>query len=380
MTPSTATMTSRERVTIALHHKQPDLVPIDFGGFVTTIEAEAYADLLQHLDIKAEIMTSARAHAAPEESILEMFGVDTRYLWPFPTRPWEEINRLSTITDAWGIEWHRPPGSHYFDPLKHPFADFTVADVRSVDYPDLWDSAYGNQLAQRARQLYERSDHFLIADGLSVGIFETAWLLRGLEQFLVDLLVDKEFAAALLELVLRQRKDFFSKFLDAVGPYVGMVMVSDDLAAQSGPILAPELYREMIKPMHRELNSFIKQRTDARLLHHSCGALRPFLDDLLDVGVEIINPVQVSAAGMDSADLKRDYGDRLVFWGGGCDTQQVLQFGSPADVRREVERRMEDFKPGGGFVFTQVHDIQPGTPPENVVAMFEAAREFRRYG
>lgn len=372
-------MTSRERVTATLNHRRPDLVPIDFGGFVTTIEAEAYTELIRYLGIDSEIMVSARAHVAPDEAILDMFEVDTRYLWPFPVKPWQEINRQSTIRDAWGIEWHRPPGSHYFDPIKHPMADFSYEDLKHFEYPDLWDADFGRQLSRRARQLHETSEYFLIADALSVGIFETAWLLRGLERFLMDLLTDKPFAAALLELVLKQRKDFFARFLDAVGPYVGMVMVSDDLAAQSGPIMSPELYREMIKPMHKQLNAFIKQRTDAKLLHHSCGALRPFLDDLIEVGVDIINPVQVSAAGMDSAGLKRDYGDRLVFWGGGCDTQDVLQFGSTKDVKREVQRRIEDFKPGGGFVFTQVHDIQPNTPPENVVAMFEAAKEYRRY-
>jgi len=180
-------------------------------------------------------------------------------------------------------------------------------------------------------------------------------------------------------MVLEQRKDFYSRFLDAVGPYVGMVTVSDDMGSQEGPLMSYNLYREMIKPYHKELYTFMKDIADVKIFLHCCGAISGFLDDFVDEGVDVINPVQVSAKGMDATNLKQKFGDKIVFWGGGCDTQRVLQFGTVDEVEEEVKRRISEFKQGGGFVFAPTTPIQPGTPSENILALYDAANEYRYY-
>lgn len=372
-------MNSRERVEKTLNYEEPDMVPVDLNGFTSTIEAEAYERLKEYLGIEKETMVTARAHADVDEELLERFEVDTRYIRPVPIKKWEDVKNKKYIVDKWGIKWYKPETSYYFDPVEHPLSDFTYQDLKDYKYPDLWNKDYESEIAHRVEELSKNTDYFLIADALSVGIFEQAWMLRGLENFMVDLLVNKDFAHKLLDIVMEQRKEYYGRFLDIVGPYVGMVMVSDDLAGQEGPLMSTELYREMIQPRHIELNDHIKSRGDFKLFHHTCGAVRDLIDDLIKEGVDVLNPIQIAAKNMESKELKEDFGEKIVFWGGGCDTQQVLQFGTPEDVYNEVKKRMFDFKPGGGFVFTQVHEIQPDTPPENIVAMYEAVKEYRKY-
>ena len=372
-------MNSRERVEKTLNHQEPDKVPIDLGGLVTTIEAEAYEDLKRYLHLKTETMVMIRAHVAPDEEVLKKFEIDTRYLWPYPTQKWVDVNKQDTIVDSWGIKWYRAKGSYYFDPIEHPLANCTYNELKYYQYPNLWNKEYEKEMANKAERLYKDTDYFLIADSLGVGIFETAWLLRGFENFMIDLILNKHFANKLLDIILEQKKDFFGKFLDVVGSYVGMVMCTDDLASQRGLLISPKVYREMIKPRHKELYSFIKGKVDAKLFHHSCGAVRDLIDDLVDVGVDVLNPIQVSAKNMGTKSLKQDFGEKVVFWGGGCDTQKVLPFGTPKEVYAEVKERISDLKPGGGFVFTQVHDIQPNTPPKNLIAMYDSVIKHRNY-
>ena len=169
------------------------------------------------------------------------------------------------------------------------------------------------------------------------------------------------------------------KYLEAVGKYAQVVQVGDDLGLQDRMQISPEMYRKRVKPRHRELYKFIKEHSDAYLMLHSCGSIYPIIQDLIDIGVDALNPVQISAKDMDSEKLKSEFGRELTFWGGGCDTQSVLPRGSIEDVRIEVEKRISDFAPGGGFIFTQVHNIQPETPAANVDAMFRAAKEYGVY-
>ncbi|MGD2166078.1 MAG: uroporphyrinogen decarboxylase family protein, partial [Anaerolineae bacterium] len=168
----------------------------------------------------------------------------------------------------------------------------------------------------------------------------------------------------------------FERYAEAVGPYVDVVQFEDDLGMQDRPLLRPELYREMVKPYHGRLFRFVKSHCDAYVLLHTDGAVAPLIPDFIDMGVDILNPVQVSAAGMATETLKREYGDQITFWGGGCDSQGVLPFGTPEDVADEVKRRIDDLAPGGGYVFAPIHNIQPDVPSENVVAMYRTAREY----
>jgi len=197
-------------------------------------------------------------------------------------------------------------------------------------------------------------------------------MLMGFEAFMSHLVLEPGLAEAFLTELVEAYCDRTERVFPGLGDSIDVVLVNDDLGTQQGPMLSPELYRKMIKPHQRRLFAAIKSRTRAPLLLHSCGSMRYAIPDLIEIGVDALNPVQVSAAGMDSAELKREFGRDLTFWGGGCDTQHVLSRGTPEEVRGEVKRRLADFSPGGGFVFTQVHNIQPEVPPENVVAMLEA--------
>jgi uroporphyrinogen decarboxylase len=197
--------------------------------------------------------------------------------------------------------------------------------------------------------------------------------LRGFEDGYMDLAADPAIAGELMERVLEMKLAWWGAILPELGDAVDVVGEADDLGGQSTPLFAPRTYRELVKPLHAELFAFIRSRTRAKILFHSCGAIRELLPDLVEIGVDILNPVQVSATGMETAALKRDFGRDLVFWGGGVDTQGVLGSGTPDDVRAEVTRRVADLAPGGGFVFASVHNIQANVPAENVAAMWEAA-------
>ena len=211
-----------------------------------------------------------------------------------------------------------------------------------------------------------------------MGIFEQAQGLRGIQRFLEDLLIHPEFAAALIEKISQIQLEIFDKYLAIVGPYIEMVETSDDYGMQTGSLISPQLYRQMLKPAHRRLNRFIKERTDAKIYLHSCGSIYNILDELIDAGVEVINPVQPRAEKMDSVDLKKRFGNRVVFHGG-IDEQHVLPYGSVLEVQEEVWERITAFAPGGGYILAPAHNIQDDVPPENVMAMFDVALKWGRY-
>jgi uroporphyrinogen decarboxylase len=190
------------------------------------------------------------------------------------------------------------------------------------------------------------------------------------------MLTQPEFCAALLDQTLRFWLDWFRAFCDEVGDLVDVVMIGDDLAGQSGPLFRPDLYRRVVQPRQKRLVQYIRSRTKAKIWYHTCGACAAFIPDLLDNGIDILNPVQISAAGMDPASLKARFGDRLAFWGGAIDAQHVLPIATPETVREHVRRNLEIWKPHGGYVFNNVHNIQAGVPPENIVALYDAAYAY----
>jgi uroporphyrinogen decarboxylase len=232
---------------------------------------------------------------------------------------------------------------------------------------------------EEAKTLFENTDFAVVGSaGGPTNIFELSWYLRGLDQLLMDLVADKHFAHALLRKVTDLQKAKYGEFLKKAGKYLDIVRVGDDMGTQGQPFFSPALYREMIKPYQREFYSFIKERTDAALMFHSCGNVYPLIPDLIEVGVDILNPVQVSINDMDPARLKREFGDRLAF-SGAIDTQRVLPYGTPEEVEEEVRRRVQELGPNGGYLIASVHNIQPDVPPENVVALFRAGKKYGRY-
>jgi uroporphyrinogen decarboxylase len=209
-------------------------------------------------------------------------------------------------------------------------------------------------------------------------LFNQLFRVRGMENGLMDLVTEREFAEAFLDRLCDTICTSQALFLTEVGDLIDVHFAADDLAGQNRPLVSPALWRSLIKPRQARIMATIKAHTKAPIFYHTCGAVTDFLDDLIDIGVDILNPVQVSAKGMDSAGLKKRYGNRLAFWGGGCDTQRILPFGTPEEVRAEVRRRIADLAPGGGFVFNPVHNIQANVPPENIIAMFDEAKKYRR--
>jgi len=374
------TYTHRQRVLSALDHRQPDRVPLDLGTVASGLTREAYERLKVALGIDSPTQVWQRRNLAQiDEAILRRFDIDTRQL--VPEGPISETagGAVSpTYVDAWSVVWHAVPGRPYL-PERGPFDSHTsLADLSAFPWPDPTDPKYTAGLAEKARAARAAGDYAIVM-GLNGRVFTLGQFMCGFEEWCVRLLQDKPFAAALMDRGLEIQLEIIGRQLAAVGDNVDVVCISEDLGMQSGPLMSPRLYREMIKPRHKRLFEFIRSRTRARLLLHCDGAIYDLLPDLIDTGVEALNPVQVSAAGMgDTARLKREFGRHLTFWGA-IDTNWVLPRGAPADVREEVRRRIADLAPAGGYVLASVHNIQPEVPPENICAMFEAAREFGGY-
>ena len=372
-------MTSRERVLTCLAHKEPDRVPLDLGGTPTTIEKVPYDELKRYLKMDIETKTFTRDHVEPDEKILQFFGIDTRYLRLKPSKSWKlKFEPDNSYVDEWGVRWKKPKSSLYYDPVGHPLKDAKIDDLKKYKWPDPHDKTRVEGLREKAEYLYKKTDYAIVCDMVGVGIFETAWILRGLEKFLEDLILNKEFAFLLLEKVTEIKIGLYSEFLDAVGRYAHVVMVSDDLGTENGLIISPSLYREMIKPFHKKLWQSIKKKTDAYLFLHSCGSVYKLIPDLIELGIDILNPVQVAAKDMDTERLKKEFGEKLSFWGG-IDTQKILPYGKEKDVEEEVKKRIKDLAPGGGYVLCAVHNIQAGVKPENIVRMYEAAKKYGVY-
>lgn len=382
-------MTSRQRLLAALNHEQPDRVPIDLGGNQTGIHRLAYQALLDHLGIDDEpvIMDPVQQLARPCEAVLERLHVDTRYIAAGPAADFkggivtsERGGRLwHDLIDEFGVRWSMPDDQPLYMDITHsPLAEATLADLRDYPWPRGDDPGRFAGLRERALTI-RRETPYAVVSGISGVVYEICWYMRGLEQWYADMLTQPEFCEALLDHTLKFWMDWFRAFLDECGDVVDVIMIGDDLAGQKGPLFRPDFYRRVVKPRHKQLVQYIRSRTRAKIWYHTCGACACYIPDLLDNGIDILNPVQISAAGMDPAMLKNQYGGRLVFWGGAIDSQHILPRAAPEVVREHVRRNLEAWKPGGGYVFNSVHNIQVGVPPENIVAMYDAAYEFGAY-
>jgi uroporphyrinogen decarboxylase len=379
----TTALSSRQRVLAALRHDEPDRVPIDFGAR-HSIHVEAHRALKQHLGLAGgmEIVRSYLTYTAePDPRLVEMFGGDVT---PFQVRPARGYGfRLDPATDSWADEWgiryRRPPGGYYYDPCEYPLASAeTVAEVERYPLPDPTDPARLGGLIEALRVADASGDKAILLNAPAIGIWMLSFYLRGFEQGLMDLASQPELSEVLAERVTEWYVTFWDWALAQVGEYVDVVQMEGDLGQQDGPLFSPRLFRQIYKPRLRRVVEAIKRHTRAKVLLHACGSVYWVIPDLIEVGIDALNPVQVNAADMDTARLKREFGQDLSFWGGGCDTI-LLQGGSPAAVEQEVERRIADLAPGGGYVFGSIHNIAAGVPPENVVAMFRAARRDGAY-
>ena len=380
-----AEMTSRERVLASLNHQEPDRVPIALGQATGDgITLVAYRNLLAHLGMDpgtAQLKDTRAQTARVDDAVLRRFRVDSRGIGLGAPDGWtDRWLDDRTVQDEWGVVRTRPADSLYFDLCRSPFAeDPTRSAIESYAWPDPLNPGRYRGLREKARQLHHETDYAVVLD-VNCAFFLRCCELRGWENFYTDLVADVPFAEALMDRYLEIRLAMAERALEEVGDNVDVVMVtSDDLGMTEGPLISPALYRTLIKPRQQRTFDAIRARTDAFLYYHTDGAVYSLLPDLVEIGVQVLNPVEVRAVGMeDTAKLKREFGEALTFWGA-IDTHHVLPQGSVADVRDEVRRRIRDLGPGGGYVVGPVHNIQPDVPPANVVAMYDAAYETGRY-
>jgi uroporphyrinogen decarboxylase len=260
----------------------------------------------------------------------------------------------------------------YMDISHHPLAGATLRDLEHYPFPKGNDPTRFAGLREKALEI-RRNTPYALSSGICGVTYEICWYMRGLEQWFIDMKENPNFCAALLDKTSQYWVDWMTGFLTEVGDLLDVIMIGDDLAGQDGPLFSPAFYRSVVQPRQRRVTDRIRRMTSAKIWYHTCGSCAEYIPDLLDNGVSILNPVQVSARNMDPALLKKRFGDRLVFWGGGIDAQHVFPFASAEKVRQEAARNIEIFKPGGGYVFCNCHNIQAGVPPENIVALYDTA-------
>ncbi|MFZ5918546.1 MAG: uroporphyrinogen decarboxylase family protein [Chloroflexota bacterium] len=381
------TMTPRERVRAALELRQPDRVPIDVGGTsFSTVIGLAYERLKAHLGVEAKTCYMKRKSRSVllDERVARQLHADTRPLvvgapdgsTELAEVGWQDIRfDNGSFRDEFGVVWRKAGDGHYA-PTGNPLREATRADLDAYPWPDPLNPGRTRGLREAARRLHEETDYAVVLS-LPVGFVHLSQYLRGYEQWLMDIVLNPAFLDALMDRALDWWLALAGAVLDEVGPFVDVVAFGDDVAFHDRPMVDLGRYRRLFKPRHRAMIDLLKARSEARVLYHCCGAVKSLIPEFIDIGVDALNPVQVSSAGMgDTAALKAEFGDRICFWGG-IDTQRVLPLGTPAEVRAEVQRRIRDLSPGGGYVLASVHNIQEDVPPENIVAMVDAALKGR---
>jgi uroporphyrinogen decarboxylase len=378
-------MTSRDRVRSALQHVEPDRLPVEFGGIWTTFHKDSHRALMRHLGLEGgeEQVRSLHTNLVePDPRIIRILGRDTLTFSPNPGGGWElHVDpQTDTWVDEWGIKYRKPPGGYWYDYCAHPLAEAkTAADLDRVRWPDPADPARIKGLPEAMKAADEKGEKAIVLCTPILGSWTEAWYLRGLEQAMEDLALNQDLAEELAERTTRWLIAFWDSALAQLGRYMDVVALEGDLGVQEGPLFSPEVWRRIYKPRLARLISAIKAKTRAKILLHSCGSVYWALSDLVEVGIEVLNPVQLNARNMgDTARLKREFGKYLTFWGGGCDPV-VFHLGTSREVTEEVRRRILDLGPGGGFVFGPVHGIQANCPPENVLAMAKTTQENGMY-
>jgi len=407
-------MTPRERVLSALNHQEPDRVPIDLSGHRSSgIAALAYGKLRRALGLEPRpirVYDPLQQLAIVDEDVLERFGVDTIEMgrgfaledehwadWTLPdgtpcqmpawALPERQEGQWALRSRSGRVLAKMPDGAIYFEQCYWPYLEDDDLDrLPEALSENMWCAvasppgplAAGDDgprvLAEGARKLRQSTDRAII--GLFGGnLLEIGQFLYRNDRFLMLLAGDPDRAHAFLDRLVEIHLANLQTFLGAVGDFVDVILFGDDLGMQNGPQMSPAMYVEFFKPRHARLWQTAKELADVKVMLHCCGGVRPLLPHLIEAGLDAINPVQISCRGMDSEALKKDFGDKLTLWGGGCDTHYVLSRGTPDEIRRHVREQLSILKPGGGFVFQQVHNILADVPPENIIAMFDAARE-----
>jgi uroporphyrinogen decarboxylase len=381
-------MTGRDRVLAAINHEEPDRVPIVIGASnATGMKAGPYHGLKRLLGLDGEDRYMydwpELGTILPEEAVLERLHADVRGV--FDSFPADTIARNrarpphSPFIDDWGSgQVEIEDGTWY--PAVHPMAEATTIDaIERYPWPDMDDPSRVAHVHDAAARLATDGRYAILATPWLLFPFERAFAMQGLEQFLMNLAVEPDFAEALLRAITERCKVLMGHFLDELGDDVDMIKIGDDLGTEQSLLMSPAMYRRILKPIHADYIAFIRQRTKAKVFFHTDGDVFDLLDDLVEIGVDILNPVQSGSGKLGNlAEVKRRYGTNLAFCGA-IDTQHVLPTGTPEEVRAEVRRAIGTLGPGGGYLLAAVHTIMNEVPPDNVLAMVDAAVEFGTY-
>ncbi|PRR69897.1 uroporphyrinogen decarboxylase family protein [Neomoorella humiferrea] len=411
-------MNSRERIIASINHKQVDIVPIDLGSTTSSgISAIAYNNLKQYLGINkgyTRVYDIVQQLAQPEDEILDMFNVDvldvgrvynteekdwyditlpSGHIVQFPT--WfkpirDEEGNLNVYSEDGILISRMKKDAFYFHQEYYPYLNGYPENYDNITeamnkvqwfkiavspWDHLNDTNFWEDLREKALNLRENSDRALvISSGCS--LLESGNYLRRMDNFLMDIYTCPEEVERLLDVLVEQHLALLEKVCKAVGDVVDIIRFSDDLGMDQGPLMSPEVFRKIFKPRLALLCDYVKKHSNMHTFLHSCGSIYKLLPDLIEAGIEIINPVQTTAKDMEPYRLKKEFGNDITFWGGGCNTRSILNRATPKEVKDYVKRQLEVFAPGGGYIFNQEHNILPDVPPENIIAMFEAVREF----
>ncbi|MFW9926321.1 MAG: uroporphyrinogen decarboxylase family protein [Candidatus Thorarchaeota archaeon] len=390
-------MNSRERVLMALDHREPDMAPLDLGGNVSGIHLIAYRNLLEYLDIddpKIHYSDFVQQAVKPSEALLERFKIDIRWLHPpsalKPERFIPEVEgKFQGVYDQFGVFWGNSAEKDleeilYYDPVIHPLSEMkTVQEIREYEWPDGTDKGPLKGLREQAKKYRESTEYALATPPVGC-IYEYTTFMFGFKKAMMHMHRNPELILAAMEELEKYWTEYTTTFLEEIKfgdtYYVDILSNNGDLAEQAGPIMSPErIYEPLIKPIERRFSEKLHSLADIKINYHSCGAIAQFIPHFSEIGYDAINPVQIGAKDMEPCSLKKRFGHMITFWGGLCDTQRTLPFGTPEEIRTEVKYNMSCLMPGGGYIASNIHNITSEVPAENIVAMFDAANEFRTY-
>lgn len=381
-------MNSRERILKTLNHEEPDRIPFDLAGSVWTgITHRAYQNLRKHLGLReteAEWSDVIQQIVIPSKEMLNELKVDTRGIFPLTSHNWDVYSKLKDCgdyreyLDEWSFVHHFPKNGYWFSLVKSPLdgVDFEQKGiVENFPWPDAANKLRFKGLREKAIQ-FQSEDKIVMTKGLCAGLFEMHQRIRGMTNAMIDPLMVPVNSDKLVGKLADLKIEFWDASLGELGDVVDIVGEGDDYGTQLSQLISPEQFRAYYKPHFARVLKFIKEKAPAvKLIFHSCGNVRPIIPDLVEMGVDILNPVHITATGMEPVQLKKDFGESIVFWGGGVDTQKVLPTGTQQEVTDNVKKNIDALAPGGGFVFSTVHNIQAEVPPENIMAMWKILME-----
>lgn len=404
------TITSRERILLSLRHEEPEgRVPIDLGGMRSSgIHAIPYNKLKQFLNCKdksVKIYDICQQLAVVDEDIRKRVSSDVvevkRLDGGFGIRidSWKQFDMFSdrgiyyiptdfnpklltdgsfTIEIGGKVVAIMPKNSYYFDSIYAPLANAdNPKEIDSILSNSITDEEL-NYLEAQARQLRKNTDCAILGS-FGGNFIEEGHSLFGYQEFMEKLILDKPLIEYFLNKLEEKYLEDLECYLNRIGKYIDIIVLGDDYGTQEDLQISIKMFRQLFKPHLRALCNFIKRKSNAYIFLHSCGAVSKLIPDFIDVGIEILNPVQTNAKGMSPDFLKKEFGKNIVFWGGGCDTQRVLPFGTLEEIEDDIKKRVDIFAPGGGFVFAAIHNIQNGVSPEKVLRIFDVARDYGRY-